>query len=67
MWIQATFTASLVSSDKTKRSEESDVLYSRENNPWIGGSAEPQKQCSILSERFWARVFYRASEEAMWK
>jgi len=37
MWIQATFTASLVSSDKTKRSEESGVLHSRENNPWIGG------------------------------
>ena len=31
------------------------------------GSAEPQKQWSILSERFGARVFYRGSEEARQK
>lgn len=49
MWIQATFTASLVSSDKTKRSEESDVLYSRENNPCTGGVPGTSSRCNILS------------------
>lgn len=39
-------------------SDEFEVLYSRGNNPWIGGSGStvPHKQWHPLPERFWARA-----------
>ena len=47
-----------MSNDKTKFSNEFDVLYSRENNPWSRGTA-PHKQQTALPEALWARKSFR--------